>query len=339
MYSFFMGRSGGLKKNSSNHAVQSRTRLKASDSVVAEFKTAIKQIDSEALRDRYRSGNFPNNHPDQDIDMRYRWDLARAALGDKRIHEITQKENLKDDHIDSVLKQLVPPLSETVDLKDGPDHLKDFGPIGRIKVRPNILDPNDPRLNYDGNGAYIFLDDALDDIQPNGIGQGSQAQKPYKEEVPAPVSSLDRFSEGSPGRQKTLSKLIRRDGVVRTRAENIESLLDEGYELSGDVGDRRLTDPSGDVFFMEADSTKAEFDYAQFLIEEKGKGHICEKCGDKKYDGPDMLCSSCRLQKKRGLYEHRRSASTTNADKKQAVLDEMTDELEAENKLLEEFGL
>ena len=69
-------------------------------------KKAIQPFDTPERRARYLAGDFPRSENVRDLDMRYRWDLVYAAqLNVKPLYVY-----LNDDHIDTALRKIVPPL-------------------------------------------------------------------------------------------------------------------------------------------------------------------------------------------------------------------------------------
>lgn len=85
--------------------------MKASDELVEHFAEVLRPHDTDERRTRYINGDFPRSDRVQDLDKRYRWDLLWAA--DPRGDDLVQKaykEFLNDNHIDTVLRAVVPAL-------------------------------------------------------------------------------------------------------------------------------------------------------------------------------------------------------------------------------------
>ena len=81
--------------------------MKASAEFRAAVAAAIAPSDNEGNRDKYRRGDFPRADKTKDINMRYRWDLyfhACATFG------FFDTGDLRGEHIDTVLRSIVPPL-------------------------------------------------------------------------------------------------------------------------------------------------------------------------------------------------------------------------------------
>ena len=70
------------------------------------LEQALNKLDTPALREAYKAGQFPRASPVKDPDKRYRWDLFYAAA--LPIQELYAY--LNDDHIDTALRKLVKPL-------------------------------------------------------------------------------------------------------------------------------------------------------------------------------------------------------------------------------------
>ena len=73
------------------------------------LRVSIEERDTEAVRARYRAGDFHNADKTKDLDKRYRWDLAQAAVGSAWICGQYDK-GLNDDHIETALRAIVSPL-------------------------------------------------------------------------------------------------------------------------------------------------------------------------------------------------------------------------------------
>ena len=68
------------------------------------LRAAIEPLNNAANRESYRTGNYPRAHLTNDVDKRYRWDLFWA------VKFKADWSNLDDSHIDTALRQIVPPL-------------------------------------------------------------------------------------------------------------------------------------------------------------------------------------------------------------------------------------
>lgn len=66
-----------------------------------EIKVAVSALDTPAMRDRYLKAH--------QSDMRYRWDLLWQSKQTRFVSE-TLYQYLNDDHIDTALRKIVPPL-------------------------------------------------------------------------------------------------------------------------------------------------------------------------------------------------------------------------------------
>jgi hypothetical protein len=177
-----MGRSGkGNKLQSRGGQARASFRGKASPELVEEVRSLISQIDSQELREKYRQGNINNNFEGQDMDKRYRYDLFWAAAGD--IYSKVNKEGLKSDHLDTLLKEVVPPLSEDVELESGPTSLNGNDPVGEIRIRPNVSPFNpDPNLQYDEKGPYTIIGRQAAQNNSLSDGEASVAEELSEEE-------------------------------------------------------------------------------------------------------------------------------------------------------------
>lgn len=71
-------------------------------------------IDMERERARYEARDIPRADCVKDIDTRFRWDLYWAANRsvDNALSDATTREQLTNAHINTALRQLVPPLKE-----------------------------------------------------------------------------------------------------------------------------------------------------------------------------------------------------------------------------------
>lgn len=72
---------------------------------------AIQPADTPERREVYRKGMFARAHAVRDLDKRYRWDLLRICVSSRRICDVLYTgAGLSDDHIDTALRRIVPPL-------------------------------------------------------------------------------------------------------------------------------------------------------------------------------------------------------------------------------------
>lgn len=79
------------------------------------LQSVLAQADKPEFRQQYLDGNFPNADKCRDLDKRYRHDLLywcqyRAGLLPEYWLAETLYSYLNDDHIDTALRKLVPPL-------------------------------------------------------------------------------------------------------------------------------------------------------------------------------------------------------------------------------------
>lgn len=82
--------------------------MKASKELQAAVRIAIERLDNGRARQAYRDGNFPRAERTRDKDKRYRWDLLWASGS----YAYCSHENLDDNHIDTMLRSIVPPLEK-----------------------------------------------------------------------------------------------------------------------------------------------------------------------------------------------------------------------------------
>lgn len=73
------------------------------------MRTAIEPLDTEEVREAYRTGQIPRAELVKDIDKRYRWDLYYAAA--RRVGSLPDStDGYNMGHIDTALKAIVKPL-------------------------------------------------------------------------------------------------------------------------------------------------------------------------------------------------------------------------------------
>jgi hypothetical protein len=80
---------------------------------VEAMRERIAPLDTEDLREAYRSGLFPRAESCQDVNVRYRWDLFWAAGGYRLLPD--DRSDINSDHIDTGLRRIVPPLTRAAD--------------------------------------------------------------------------------------------------------------------------------------------------------------------------------------------------------------------------------
>jgi hypothetical protein len=73
----------------------------------------VTELDTEAVRDSYRRGEFPRADKCKDVDRRYRWDLLWASLHRNDTDHAWRgfMSDLADAHIDTALRNIVAPLA------------------------------------------------------------------------------------------------------------------------------------------------------------------------------------------------------------------------------------
>lgn len=82
--------------------------MKMSQSHFEQLSDAIKALDTEEVRKRYRARDIPRAELVKDIDVRYRWDLYYAATHFNR--ELYFDGIYADAHIDTALRKIVTAL-------------------------------------------------------------------------------------------------------------------------------------------------------------------------------------------------------------------------------------
>jgi hypothetical protein len=83
--------------------------LKIEPDHLETMRAAIAPMDTEARRERYRTGTFLHAEHCRDAGKRHRWDLFHDA-GLTSFACSTLYRYVDDTHIDSALRQLIPPL-------------------------------------------------------------------------------------------------------------------------------------------------------------------------------------------------------------------------------------
>jgi hypothetical protein len=68
--------------------------------------SAVKPLDTPMARQMYTSRSFPRANKVKDLNKRYRWDLLYAS----KVNVSAIYEYANDDHIDTVLRNLIKPL-------------------------------------------------------------------------------------------------------------------------------------------------------------------------------------------------------------------------------------
>lgn len=78
------------------------------------IREAICPLDTEALREKYRNGDFPRSDQTKDLSMRYRWDLlylSKLKIGDGvGMPGLPLYQYMIDTHIDTALKSFIPDI-------------------------------------------------------------------------------------------------------------------------------------------------------------------------------------------------------------------------------------
>ena len=85
-------------------------KLKIPTDVVEIMRRAIEPLDTNEVRDAYRSGNYPRAEHTKDVDKRYRWDLLHASS--IQAWDLYDIPGVNDSHIDSALRSIVRPLGD-----------------------------------------------------------------------------------------------------------------------------------------------------------------------------------------------------------------------------------
>jgi hypothetical protein len=85
-----------------------RVALKMSPDHVNTLRRGIEPHDTPERREQYSKGDYPRSDKVKDPDKRYRWDLLWHS---KALNDLPDDHGYNDDHIDSALKSIVPPLS------------------------------------------------------------------------------------------------------------------------------------------------------------------------------------------------------------------------------------
>lgn len=85
------------------------SNLKMSPESFDVLRKAVAVLDTEYQRGIYRRGEFSRASTVKDLNKRYRWDLAYAAVGTRWLSEL-YTHGLNDTHIDSALRAIVAPL-------------------------------------------------------------------------------------------------------------------------------------------------------------------------------------------------------------------------------------
>lgn len=71
-----------------------------------KLRAATARLDTAENRAAYRAGRFPRSELTKDVNKRYRWDLLYGSGLDLR----EMYSYLSDEHIDTALRRIVPPL-------------------------------------------------------------------------------------------------------------------------------------------------------------------------------------------------------------------------------------
>ena len=78
------------------------------------LREALTPLDTEAIRDAYRRGDFPRSEQVQNLDTRYRWDLLWAGMrgtAEEVLRPIVHGSDYSTAHLDTALRRIVPPLN------------------------------------------------------------------------------------------------------------------------------------------------------------------------------------------------------------------------------------
>ena len=84
--------------------------MKMSIPTFDSLRDAVQRADTDHWRTAYREGRYPRSERTRDVNLRYRWDLLWSVMG--RLPDAARCEinTLKDDHIDTALRRIVPCL-------------------------------------------------------------------------------------------------------------------------------------------------------------------------------------------------------------------------------------
>jgi hypothetical protein len=87
--------------------------MRATPQTLELVRTAVAPLDTAERRAAYLAGEFPRAEFVKDLDTRYRWDLLYAAnrLGEPPVLRVLSDEGLNSEHIDTVLRRVVPVLA------------------------------------------------------------------------------------------------------------------------------------------------------------------------------------------------------------------------------------
>ena len=142
----------------------SKTAAKIPPEAVEKMRAAISQIDSPEWREKYRNGDYPRADSTKDVNKRYRWDLLWAACSRGLLPQFYPTElydtyNVNDSHIDTALRNIVPPIDGTTASKTAAK----IPPEAVEKMRAAISQIDSPewREKY-RNGDYPRADSTKD---------------------------------------------------------------------------------------------------------------------------------------------------------------------------------
>jgi hypothetical protein len=85
--------------------------MKVTQQHIQYMADRIKPVDTVKLRQSYVEGNYENSGKTKDPDKRYRWDLFWQA-GLARFAVDVLYKYVNDEHIDTALRSIVPPLKK-----------------------------------------------------------------------------------------------------------------------------------------------------------------------------------------------------------------------------------
>lgn len=80
--------------------------------LLEQIRAAVAPLDTEEVRQAYRSGNYPRAALVADVNTRYRWDLFYAVWGKALPFAAFDAVpgGVKDAHIETALRSIVPAL-------------------------------------------------------------------------------------------------------------------------------------------------------------------------------------------------------------------------------------
>ena len=135
--------------------------LKMENDHLEILKKAIKPLDTEERRIRYRNGEFERSQAVENVNLRYRWDLlweSGIKIGDGvGMPGLPLYKYLNDSHIDSALKTIIPDLHLPAPEPATKDNIKC---VVRIEDGKPIIFmvPEDPGRGVDMIDTFKFED-------------------------------------------------------------------------------------------------------------------------------------------------------------------------------------